>query len=70
MKSQEGRATSRVRLKIFPAFAFFRPAQSATMCGGARMEPVDSADKQAVVSSLDVGELHTKSDKGEGGVGP
>ena len=34
------------------------------------MEPVDSADKQAVVSSLDVGELHTKSDKGEGGVGP
>jgi hypothetical protein len=34
------------------------------------MEPVDSEGKQGVVSSLDIGELHTKSNKGEGGVGP
>jgi hypothetical protein len=35
------------------------------------MEPVDLGDKQEVVSKLDdAGELHTKSDKGEGGVGP
>jgi len=70
MNSQDGRATSRVRLKIFPAFAFFLRNQSATTCCGSRMEPVGSEDKQEVVSSLDVGELHTKSDKGEGGVGP
>ena len=41
------------------------------MCCGSQMEPVDLGDKQEVVSSLDdAGELHTKSDKGEGGVGP
>ena len=71
MNLQDGRATSRVRLKIFPAFAFFQRARSATMCCGSQMEPVDLGDKQEVVSSLDdAGELHTKSDKGEGGVGP
>ena len=62
--------TSRVRLKTLPARAFFRRARSATMCGGSRMGPLDSVDKQVVVSSLDIGELRTKSDKGDGGVGP
>ena len=34
------------------------------------MGPVDSGDKQVVVSSLDIEELRTISDKGDGGVGP
>jgi len=41
------------------------------MCCGSQIEPADFGDKQEVVSSLDAsGEHHTKSDRGEGGVGP
>jgi len=56
---------------MLPAFAFFLRIGSATMCCGSQMEPADFGDKQEVVSSLDdSGDHHTKSDRGEGGVGP
>lgn len=58
-------------VKMFPAFAFFLRIRSANMCCGSQIEPAEFGDKQEEASSLlDSGEHHSKSDRGEGGVGP
>jgi len=71
MNSQDGRATSRVRLKSCLHLLFFYESEVQPCAVARKIEPADFGDKQEVVSSLDEsGEHHTKSDRGEGGVGP